>query len=63
MLIAAASIGNDPDSDGEVRAPAKEVVKKTTSTKKKEVVVEAPAPTQQRANRGGRKYAGSEGGQ
>lgn len=39
----------------------KEVVKQHVTSKKKDVVVDAPATTQ-RSGRGGRKYGGNEGG-
>jgi len=54
-------LGNDPDSDGEVKAPTREVVKQKVVSKKKDVVVEAPTQAPPKANRGGRRYGGNEG--
>ncbi|RPA82053.1 hypothetical protein BJ508DRAFT_100370 [Ascobolus immersus RN42] len=51
-------LGNDPDSDGEVKAPTRQVIKQVQTTKKKDVVVEAPAATQKPRNN--RKYQGNE---
>jgi len=53
-------LGNDPDSDGEPRAPTKTVVKQTVTSKKKDAPVDVPAPARGN-NRGGRKYGGNEG--
>ncbi|KAI5792396.1 hypothetical protein DFH27DRAFT_186748 [Peziza echinospora] len=49
-------LGNDPDSDGEIKPPPREIVKQTMVTKKKDVVVETPPPAAaaRSAGRGGR---------
>lgn len=56
-------LGNDPDSDGEIRPPTKQVIKQVQTTKKKDVAPETAPPAS--ANRGGRqgrgnRYSGNE---
>jgi hypothetical protein len=54
--------GNDPDSDGEVKAPTRQVVKQVQTTKKKDVAPETPATVQKTGGRNNRKYQGNEAG-